>query len=165
MSFVKKNGLNHFLNSIKKYNKHINQSKITEVVGEIGVDIAKAEYVGDSESSTDRDIRYEINGDNVEIIARGEKLAFSEFGTGVLGQGTYEGNLPSASMKLMFESPKGVQQSTDGWEYNYRAEQAKKKGVVLKDFRGRPAKAQMFNTSLRLQSELGGKILDYIRRG
>lgn len=162
MGFVKKNTLNHFLNSVRLYNKKIDSSEITEVVGQIGVKIAQEEYAGGTtadENPTGQDIRAEIRDGGVDINAYGEKLAFSEFGTGIMGRGTYQGELPNASVKLEFESPKGVQQSTNGWQYNYRKEQ----GQTIKDFTGRPAKAQMFNTSQRLQSELSEEIRKFIK--
>ena len=84
-------------------------------------------------------------------------MAFSEYGTGVVGKGTYEGELPT--QKLEFESPSGVQQSTEGWQYNYRKEQ----GQTEMDWTGFRANAQMFKTSRRLQTELPSEIMKEIK--
>lgn len=154
---VKENDLNRFLKRIIKYNNQIEQSKIADIIGDIGVDIARNEYLG----TQDTNIRAEKTDEGVDICAYGKELAFAEFGTGVMGKGTYDGKLPT--MTLRFESPKGIQQSTRGWEYNYRAEQAKQKGIIIKDFKGYPARAQMFKTGQKLRGSVGEKIVEYIR--
>ena len=152
MAVIKKNTLNRFKNNLKKYNQKLNSNEITETIGDIAISVTREEY--SISGVTPNDIRQEMNGTSVEIIAVGEQLPFSEFGTGLIGEGSYQGELPSQSMKLRFESPTGVQQSTDGWVYNYR----KKQEQTSKDWTGSPAKAQMFNTSVRLQNELGEQI-------
>ena len=157
MSVKKTNTLNRFLGNLNRYKKSIDTDKIADVIGDIGSNVAREEY--STSSVIPNEIRKEIIGNSVEIIAVGEKLAFSEFGTGILGEGTYQGELPSKSLKLQFESPQGVQQSTDGWEYNYR----KKQQQTTKDWAGFPAKAHMFNTSQRLQNELGEQIKKTIK--
>lgn len=156
-----RNNLNRFLGNLKRYKKAIDVEKIYTIVGNVGEDIAKEEYSNSGVSPNS--ISHTVDNNTVEIIASGEHLAFTEFGTGVVGEGSYQGNLPNASMKLQFESPKGVQQSTDGWEYNYRAKQSKEKGETIKDWKGFPAKAQMFNTSQRLQNELGENIRKFVK--
>jgi hypothetical protein len=154
MVIVRKNDLNKFLKGLSKSGKSIKPNEIADIVGDVGINVAREEYA--ITGVTPNEIRKEVNGKQVEIVAVGEHLAFTEFGTGVLGEGTYSGNLPEKSVKLQFESPKGIQQSTDGWVYNYRKKQNPDK--VEKDWNGTPAKAQMFKVSERLQKHLGEEI-------
>lgn len=154
MAIVRKNDLNKFLKSLSKSGKSIKPNEIADIVGDVGINVAREEYA--ITGVTPNEIRKEINGNQVEVVAVGEHLAFTEFGTGVLGEGTYSGNLPEKSVKLQFESPKGIQQSTDGWVYNYRKKQ--NPDTVQKDWAGMTAKAQMFNTSQRLRGQLGEEI-------
>lgn len=159
MAIVIKNDLNKFLKSLSKSGKSIKPNEIADIVGDVGINIARQEYA--ITGITPNEIRKEINGNQVEIVAVGEHLAFMEFGTGVLGEGTYSGDLPEKSVKLQFESPKGIQQSTDGWVYNYRKKQNPDK--VEKDWKGMPAKAQMFNSSQRLSEQLGEEIKNNLK--
>lgn len=152
MAIVKKNNLNRFSKRLMNYKGKINRDEIVELVGDIGVEIATDEYQGKI-----NDIISIDSSNGAKIVAKGEKIAYMEFGTGVTGRNTYDGTLPT--QKLVFESPKGVRQSTEGWQYNYRKEQ----GQTEKDFRGHVAEAQMFKTSQRLRTELPSKIKQKIK--
>lgn len=159
MAIIRKNNLNKFLERLSKSGKSINPNGIADIVGNVAVNVTKEEYA--ITGVAPNEIRKEINGNQVEIVAVGEHLAFTEFGTGVLGEGTYSGDLPAKSVKLQFESPKGIQQSTDGWVYNYRKKQ--NPDNVEKDWKGMPAKAQMFNASQRLSEQLGEEIKNNLK--
>lgn len=150
-----KNGLGEYLERLKKYKGRFKSDKITRLVGSIGVETAREEYSASGVNPTD--LRAEVRDNGVDIVATGEHLAFSEYGTGVVGSGTYEGELPTQTLK--FESPQGVEQSTEGWQYNYRKEQ----GQTDKDWTGFVANAQMFKTSRRLQEELHSEIRKEIK--
>lgn len=58
--------------------------------------------------------QYYAGGFNIH--AKGEGIAFDEFGTGIYADGTYKGKLPTET--LSFESA-GYPQTTKGWEYYY----------------------------------------------
>lgn len=62
----------------------------TEAVAEVGAAAAKA-VVGDGAA-----IAVEPAVDGHQVVASGEQVAFMEFGTGVVGQGTYPAALPIA---------------------------------------------------------------------
>lgn len=76
--------------------------RICTALCSLGVEVAVREApvdTGDLRSN----IRVEAkDGHTVLVVADSEHAAFVEFGTGVVGQGTYAGNLP------------------DGWEYDQR---------------------------------------------
>lgn len=149
---VKRNTLASYLGKLNAYKKKIKPKEILDTIGEIGVETARNQYGGEA-----KNISAVRGDDSVEIIAKGEQLAYMEFGTGVSGRGTYEGDLPTE--RLEFESPKGVKQSTKGWQYNYRKEQ----GQTDKDWKGARANAQMFNTARELERELPSKIANKIK--
>ena len=98
-----------------------------------------------------------ING-NSQIIAEGKGVSFVEFGTGVQGEGTYKGNLPTQN--ITFESPKGTPRQTQGWVYNYM----KKLYVPYKpDHKGHKAFAPMFYTAQKLRSTIPTIVKNYIK--
>lgn len=152
MAVVKKNTLGRYVEKLLRYKGKLKQDKIAEMVGEIGVETARNQYGGNSVN-----VSAVRNNKGVEIVAKGEKLAYMEFGTGITGKGSYSGDLPTETLE--FESPKGVKQSTKGWQYNYRKEQ----GQTDKDWIGDSAKAQMFNTARELERELPSKIKEKIK--
>ena len=151
-----KNGLGGFLKRLKGYEK-LDTSDIADAVGEIAKESAEMEYAQSGVAPTRIDVESKQN--QVEIVAVGEHLAFSEFGTGIVGSGTYGGELPTR--ELQFESPKGIQQSTDGWQYNYRKEQ----GQTEKDWKGFTAKAQILKTANRLEQDLAKEVAKRLKKG
>lgn len=158
-----KNGLGEYLERLKKYKNRFKSEKITRLVGSIGVETAREEY--SASGVTPEDLRAEVRDNGVDIVATGEHLAFSEFGTGTTGKGTYEvdgekGKLPTQT--LIFDSH-GKEQQTQGWEYNYYKEQNKDINPNIPDFTGIRANAQMFKTSRRLQEELPSEIRKEIK--
>ena len=151
---MKTDALSGFISKLDKFSNMKNfGSKIANKVGERGVEIAYSEY----NSLQRADVRTEktTEPNKVKVVAKGVGLAFEEFGTGLVGQGTYKGNLPTET--IAFESPKGDPQRTEGWVYYYPNKKTKVLGgwFAGKVFhRGQVAKAQMFNTSQRLKTEM-----------
>ena len=146
-------GLQNFKKKVASYKNFDNVcERVAQRIADRGSEIAQSEY---GERTVDiQVIQGEAEGSR-KIVAKGRGLAFDEFGTGLVGQGTYEGNLPTETIE--FESPKGSPQSTQGWEYYYPNPQTKVDGgwYAGKVFhRGQPAKAQMFNTSVKLKNEI-----------
>lgn len=154
-NIIIKNGLDNYLSKLKSHVGKYKINKISKNIGSIGKKIAQEEYA--QTGVKPESITTNIINNSVEIVAKGEHLAFSEYGTGVRGEGTYDGILPTET--LSFESPIGVQQTTKGWEYNYR----KKQGKTQKDWTGFVAKAQMWKTSRRLQEEMPIKIKNELK--
>lgn len=147
-------GLQNFKRKVASYKSFDNVcDKVAQRIAERGLEIAQSEY---GERKVDIQVLPGDADGNRKIVAKGRGLAFDEFGTGLVGQGTYGGNLPTETIE--FESPKGSPQSTPGWEYYYPNPKTKVDGgwYAGKVFhRGQPAKAQMFNTSIKLKDEIG----------
>lgn len=156
MGVVKKNTLGRFLEKIKNIdNYELSLSNIADKVADIGLEIAQEEYAG-----TQVDLSKAVNDNSVELVAKAKGIAYMEFGTGIIGEGQYKGNLPPKSMVLEFESPKGVPRKTEGWVYDYM------KKLYYPDkpsFKGQKPQAQMFNTSRRIQKELSERIVKEIK--
>lgn len=146
-------GLNNFMQKLTKYNKLGDaQESIVSAIAERGSQIARESY-GDRKV----EINIEKTGQDGKrkIVVKGKKLVFDEFGTGLVGEGTYPGKLPTKTFE--FESPKGEPQRTQGWVYYYPNKKTKIMGgwFAGKVFhRGQVAKAQMFLTSQQLKEEM-----------
>jgi hypothetical protein len=110
--------LNRFRNRLKNLGSTSTQfaNKIVDELAKKGADIARQEYAGVEGVN----VYYETtSAGSSRVVAEKEGLAYIEFGTGRVGeQSNYpKQNLPKQT--LTFESPKGRQQSTSGWEYYY----------------------------------------------
>lgn len=147
-------GLDNFANKVKRYSKLGNLDEIiAEKIANRGVEIATEQYAG-RKNTTIKSVVGETKNKR-QVVAQGKGINFDEFGTGLVGKGTYEGKLPTET--ITFESPKGEPQQTQGWEYYYDNPKTKVNGgwYAGKVFhRGQPAKAQMFNTSKQLKNEI-----------
>ena len=146
---VDKNALNNFIAKLKNISY---VDKIADELANEGLEIAQREY---GNYNVDLSIENEGEGQRT-IVASGEGLSYIEFGTGLVGQGTYKGNLPTEIRT--FESPKNrkppAMQSTQGWEYNYKNDLTKRGNgwYYNKEFTtGKIAQAQMFNTATELR--------------
>lgn len=159
MVVVKKNTLGNFLSKLEKVEKfNFDKQNIIDKVQEFGEKVAREEYEGTKvviSSITDES--------SVTIKAEGKGIAYMEFGTGRIGDGTYEGQLPTEP--LTFESPKGNIpkdiHTTQGWEYDYDNPKTKIMGGWFYGgtfTMGQPAQAQMFNTAERLKKELAVEV-------
>lgn len=109
------NGLNRFkstLNDLMTNNlAEMKKSKLEEF-SNLAYSILNRNYGGTP---------FEVEPPKIEdgkstIYAKGNEIAFDEFGTGLNAKGSYKGQLPQ--MLLSFESA-GYPQSTQGWVYYY----------------------------------------------
>lgn len=97
----------------------------------------------------------EVNGNQAYIFAEGEQIAYLEYGTGYVGKGTYEGNLPPATQVITFIDAFGYPMHTNGWEYFYDNPRTKREGQYWfhdgdRQY-GEKAKAQMWQTAQHLR--------------
>jgi len=157
-------GLQNFARKVASYKRSDDlNEKVAQIIAERGVEIAKDLYGSKKVNVTIQSTN--IKG-NRKIVAEGKGLAFEEFGTGLVGKGTYDGNLPTEPIE--FESPKGKPQRTEGWEYYYPNKDTKVNGgwYAGKVFhRGQIAKAQMFETAKQLKTEIKDLSKDAIKGG
>lgn len=142
-------------------------NQIVNAVTKMGVVIAKEKYAG-----TNVEVgRTTPKNNEAKVYARGEGLFYTEYGTGLIGQGTYpdESKLPKNTLR--FESPKGVPQSTQGWQYYYPNVDTKDNGgwwygEGYKQFtQGQKAGAQMFHTAHELRKKVPAIVKSKIKEG
>lgn len=129
-------------------------NKALDLLLENGVDIAKSKYAGNSIS-----VYSEKDGYKGSIIAEGKQVAYLEYGTGIKGKGTYEGNLYSDEISFVPKNqPNNANEviTLDGWTYNYRKDAL---GWTDYDYKGFEAKAQMFHTSEELRQYIKSGIV------
>ncbi len=147
MSFVKRNDLGRFANKLYKIGTNNLANTTTELLADKGKEIAREQYKGTTIS-----VDSIVNNNTATIIANGKQVAYLEYGTGLIGKGTYKGNLPTNGVPI-----------TGNWEYYYDSphkviENGKQGWYLGKIFtEGRVAGNQMFNTAKSLR--------EYVRNG
>ena len=160
---VRRNDLNRFYG--KLHNIRNIAETATELIADNGEKIAKNEYAGINSVQVIKD----IDGNSAVISANGDSVAYIEYGTGLVGQGTDKGDLPTQT--LTFESPKdsGRINTTQGWEYYYDNPRTKVLGGWFfgrgySNFtRGQVAGNQMFNTAKSLREYIKTDLAKDIR--
>lgn len=158
MGIVIKNSLSNFMTRISKSRANLRKDKLLAKLGQFGVDVANQEY--SLTTYKPENVKYEVGENQVSIIANGEKIAYSEYGTGVIGKGSNypKDKLPTEPITFVSPRKSGDIHTTQGWEYNYPNAKTKIDGQSWyyegKKTQGEPAKAQMLKTSLRLKEEI-----------
>ena len=145
MASVKKNNLNSFLS---KLNNVKGQDSLAEIVMEKVIDkgseIALQKWGGGVIIKTSGDgLKRSISA--VDTNLKHPIIAYREFGTGIVGENSYEGKLPTQD--ISFEDLNGVEWTTKGWEYAYRYKQTQK-GTP---FKGQKAQMPMYQTAKELR--------------
>lgn len=145
MASVKKNNLNSFLS---KLNNVKGQDSLAEIVMEKVIDkgseIALQKWGGSAIIKTSGDgLKRSISA--VDTNLKRPTIAYREFGTGIVGENSYEGKLPTQD--ISFEDLNGVEWTTKGWEYAYRYKQTQK-GTP---FKGQKAQMPMYQTAKELR--------------
>lgn len=165
MKVVKRNDLDRYYSKLKTITSGELGEKVVDLLVNEGTREAQSQY-----SDTHFQVASQKDELKGTIIASGSGIAYVEYGTGLVGEGTYEGELPTQT--LTFESPKGSggTHTTQGWEYYYDNPQTKVLGGWFfgkghRNFtRGRVAGMQMFNTAKSLREYVhGGKLAQDIR--
>ena len=159
MAFVVKNGLQNFANKLKNYKAQGDLAeRVVEKVANKGVEIARNKW-----------------GNQANVIQRGDGLkrsivavdnnkinpsiAYTEFGTGIQGEGKYEGKLPTQN--ISFTDKNGLEWTTQGWEYHYRYNQTQQG----EPFKGQIPKMPMLNTAKELREYINTDLAKDIRKG
>ena len=109
-------GIKRFNKSLKKVLKTNQDDNKSEKIEKISA-IAYKELCVAYSSTSFKVQPPEINGTKCTIYAKGDEIAFDEFGTGLYAKGSYKGELPK--QPIQFESV-GFPQITIGWTYYYR---------------------------------------------
>lgn len=147
-STIKLDGLKHYIESIERYSNLLTKfHEIMEMICQQAEEYARNEY--QSHERFDIQVYYENKGKTASIYAYGDQVAFYEFGTGRVGENTYQGTLPTSQVPI-----------TDSWIYFYpsSAKRVTKSGSEgwfweKKFHRGIRAEAEMWETREFIKQE------------
>lgn len=147
-STIKLDGLKHYIESIERYSNLLTKfHEIMEMICQQAEEYARNEY--QSHERFDIQVYYENKGKTASIYAYGDQVAFYEFGTGRVGENTYQGALPTSQVPI-----------TDSWIYFYpsSAKRVTKSGSEgwfwdNKFHRGIRAEAEMWETREFIKQE------------
>lgn len=139
-------GLNNFKKRLESISTQTLAEKIVKALCEYGANYAQGMYGGESITVTAENVD-SVGGSIIAKDSKGEKaiIGYLEFGTGVKGEGSYNGPLPTQNIN--FVSPSYGQITTNGWQYYYAYQQ----GLSQKQWQGSQAQSQMWNTAKYLR--------------
>lgn len=140
-STIDLSGLEHYMKAVETYGKLLADfRKAMKELCEKAEDFARGKYAEHGHSSIN--VEYENHGTRATIYAKGNAVAFFEFGTGEYAKGTYQGNLPQSGVP-----------ETEEWVYYYASpHKAERNGEKVWKWghafvKGNPAEAEMWETS------------------
>ena len=145
-STIKLDGLEHYIKTFEKYGELLKDfRKAMIALCEDASKYAEQQYAQYGHSSIT--VSFEPHGTRATIYAKGDAVAFFEFGTGEVGRGTYpsEAYLPSSGVPI-----------TGEWEYYYIDKEHSHKDTVngVKGWwwganfvKGNKAEAEMWRTA------------------
>jgi hypothetical protein len=145
-STIDLSGLEHYMKVVEKYGQMLKDFRMAMIeLCEDAKTYAENQYSQYGHSSITVD--FEPHGTRATIYAKGDAVAFFEFGTGEVGRGTYpsESYLPSSGVPI-----------TGNWEYYYIDEENSRKDTVngvkgwwwgAKFVKGNKAEAEMWRTA------------------
>lgn len=137
---VKKNQLENFSKKLIGFAQHRNMADdLASVIAENGEKIAKSNAGGIA-------VSVQGSANTRQITMSGVGLRYTEFGTGIIGEGTYDGSLPTETIKF---TSGDKEWETKGWQYAYRNKQQPK--LYPKPHKGRIADMPMYRTSVELR--------------
>lgn len=154
-------GLKRFQTKLEKLSIPQLSNDLANSIAEEGSRIAKEQYAGTAVFVQ----AVEASNGEASVVATGDQINYMEFGTGIVGKGTYQGELPTRD--FTFESPKGSPQVTHGWEYNYPNAKTKRNDGWFYNgefTQGHIAEMQMFNTAKLLKEKLHSIIVEAMKK-
>lgn len=163
MAFVVKNGLQSFVDKLKNYKAQGDLAeKVAEKVTSKGTEIAQRNWGGG--------VSIEVRGDkltkSIVVVDQDKKhptIAYREFGTGIKGKGTYEGNLPDQPITFTTKyNGEDTSVTVPEWTYNYRKDFLH---WTEDDWQGIVAQMPMFNTAKELREYIKTDLAKDIRKG
>lgn len=137
---VKHNDLDRYYSKLKNLTSGDLGTKVVDLLVDRGVQEANVQY-----NETHFEVTSEKDEAKGTIIASGKGIAYDEYGTGLVGDGTYEGETPQSGVPI-----------TGKWDYYYDSPHKILGGWFFgKDYksftRGKVASMRMFNTAKSLR--------------
>lgn len=151
--------LKHFIGVLGAYEQALKnfESAMKEICVKASI-YAESRYSYYGHSSIT--VSFSPKGKRATIYAKGTAIAFFEFGTGEVGEGTYNGELPQSGVPI-----------TTKWDYYYLPSEHKgEKNNQLgwwwgnAFIRGIEAEAEMWDTAQFIKRESGKIMQDYFKK-
>ena len=149
-STIDLSGLEHYMKVVEEYGRLLKDfRKAMIALGEDASKFARDKYAEHGHSSIR--VEFEPHGTTATIYAKGNAVAFFEFGTGEYAKGTYQGNLPQSGVPI-----------TGSWEYYYNSKHKGEKNGIKGWFldeaktifiKGNEAEAEMWETSQYIRQQ------------
>ena len=149
-SAIDLSGLEHYIKVLTEYGTKLKAfRKAIIALGKSAKKFAEEKYAEHGHSSIT--VEFEPHGTTATIYARGNAVAFFEFGTGEYAKGTYQGNLPQSGVPI-----------TGSWEYYYNSKhKGERNGIKgwfldeekIRFVKGNKAEAEMWETSQYIREQ------------
>ena len=159
-STIDLSGLEHYIKAVERYGQFLKNFHLAmEEICKNAREFAKIKYEQHGHYTDEITVTYDNSGTKATIYAKGDQVAFFEFGTGKVGAGTYWGDLPRSDVPI-----------TVSWEYLYKP--GKKVKVAEtgdegwwwddKFHKGIPAEAEMWETAEHIRQNAHRIIQKYL---
>ena len=142
--------LEHYIKVLTEYGTKLKDFRKAIIkLGKKARKFAEEKYSEHGHSSIT--VEFEPHGTTATIYAKGDAVAFFEFGTGEYAKGTYQGNLPQSGVPI-----------TGSWEYYYNSKhKGEKNGIKgwfldeekIRFVKGNKAEAEMWETSQYIREQ------------
>lgn len=142
--------LEHYIKVLTEYGAKLKDFRKAIIkLGEKARKFAEEKYSEHGHSSIT--VEFKPHGTTATIYAKGDAVAFFEFGTGEYAKGTYQGNLPQSGVPI-----------TGSWEYYYNSKhKGEKNGIKgwfldeekIRFVKGNKAEAEMWETSQYIREQ------------
>lgn len=147
-------GLKHFKRKLDKLSKKISDGSIVMECAEKGAEIAREKYATSDFGTNETSIvcsAEQISNERARVTAKGDRIAYLEYGTGYYAQGSYPSDKLPSWWQYYYPSPNKAYKATKttggekmfGWnnaEYGFQI--------------GKSAQAQMYHTSVELKEQI-----------
>lgn len=144
MVTVKRNDIKKFSNKLWRITSQDYKRQLLITLCNLGTKYAQELY---GSSSIVVDYQIDEKTGFATITAQGDQIAYIEFGTGEMGRGAYEGELPTQLISF-HSNAYDVDVTVHGWTYSY----ARELGLTETPWKGNAPKAQMWKTAQYLRS-------------
>ena len=160
-STIDLSGLEHYIKVVERYGQFLKNFHLAmEEICKDAREFAQIRYERHGHYTDEITVTYDNSGTKATIYAKGDQVAFFEFGTGKVGAGTYWGNLPTSDVPI-----------TVSWKYYYPNEKTKRTSKTTgeqgwfwenKFHKGIQAEAEMWETAEHIRQNAHRIIKKYL---
>ncbi len=148
-STIDLSGLEHYMKVVEEYGILLKDFRMAMIeLCEKASEFARKKYSEHGHNPPSITVGFEPHGTRATIYAKGDAVAFFEFGTGEYAKGTYQGNLPQSGVPeteewvYYYDSPHKTERNGEkGWKWGHAF------------VKGNPAEAEMWETSQYIRQQ------------